>query len=71
MTDRELNERLDLVAAEIRSADGRNAIHACRPGHPLGLSNPYKWRNAHFATVGRIAPHKVEWIKRRAIAEGI
>lgn len=63
------SERLDRIAANIKSAECLNAIHACRKDHPLGRDNPYKWRNAYGMVAGR--PHEEqpsyqdrEWLAR-------
>lgn len=41
---REINAALDKITPHIKSAEGKNYIHACRPGHPL--NNPHQWQNA-------------------------
>lgn len=44
---REASERLDRLAAVPPSAEGKNHVHACRDGHPLGRDNKWKWRTAY------------------------
>ena len=35
-----------------------NALHACRPGHPLGQNDNYKFRNA------KLMAHCVQYVDR-------
>lgn len=72
----EIDQRLDSIAAHIKSAECLNAIHACRPGHPLGRDNPFKWRNAnamvraqdYFVKVD-IDRNALKWLQERADEE--
>ncbi len=66
-------EILNRIASKITKPDVLNAIHTCRPGHPLGRDNDWKWRNAH-AMVGQqnftgIAFEDLEWLRKQAGAE--
>lgn len=71
----EANERLDRLAAIPSSAEGKNHVHACRYGHPLGRDNQFKWRTA-YATVASRAdfgnqPDRkdLDWLRAQADAE--
>ena len=70
-----MREHLDTLARLIPSADGKNAIHACRDSHPLGKNNSFKYRNAFSAThsihtVDRFGCSlALQWIERQAMAE--
>lgn len=70
MTDRELNFRLDGIAVDMTRAEAINAVHACRPNHPLGRNNPYKWRNA-AASVFRsdVSGKDRDWLNKMADQE--
>jgi hypothetical protein len=70
MTDKETNCRLDGIALAMTRADAINAIHACRPNHPLGRNNPYKWRNAAMAVFrSDVSSKDRDWLKKMADAE--
>lgn len=78
MTDRDMNERLDGIALALpRRPSLLNAVHACRPNHPLGRGDAYKWRNLLWAiaqadatSVGRgVAERDRRWAKAQADAE--
>lgn len=71
----EANERLDRLAGIPSSAEGKNHVHACRPGHPLGRGNAWKWRTA-FATVtsrqsflNSADRADLDWLRQRADEE--
>ncbi len=53
LTDKEIDQRIDEIqdALDNVSATCRNALHACRPGHPLGEGQEriILFRNAAFA----------------------
>lgn len=73
--DRETNERLDRLAGVPRSAEGKNHVHACRPGHPLGRDNGWKWAtalatvNSHRGFDNRPEPADLQWLERKADEE--
>lgn len=54
---REINEKLDAIAEAIgsmgASADLLNALHACRPGHPLNEAAFSPFLNLAFMLAGR------------------
>ena len=41
------NDIIDRICSKIHSCECLNALHAIRAGHPLGIDNPYKYRNAY------------------------
>lgn len=54
MKDEDMNKKLDYIAGAAKSntpAEVLNAIHACRPGHPLGrgLTLKRNLENASYA----------------------
>lgn len=73
--DQEINERLDRLAGIPRSAEGKNHVHACRPDHPLGRNNDFKWRtalatvNSHSGFSNRPEQGDLRWLEERADAE--
>lgn len=56
-TNQEIREHLDIIAKAIGdnggSAELLNAVHACRPGHPLNLSAAQPFLNLQFMLAGR------------------
>ena len=57
-------------------ANTLNALHACRPDHPLGRGNAHKWRNAMALVTQRGidfigAEHSIRWLEGRAREEQI
>ena len=48
-----------------------NALHACRPGHPLGGFTRTPWNDALWAVSQNpdFAGASVEWVRRRAATE--
>ena len=76
MTDpREINFQIDHLTGTITRTETLNALHACRPDHPLGRDNPFKWRNADALVQqldwDQLPPvrHR-DWLKSQAEAEG-
>lgn len=68
--------RLDMIASKIKRAETLNAIHACRPDHPMGRGNSYKWRNAYAMVVQlpsfQTPAHRlVEWLREKAEQEAV
>ena len=72
MTDAELNERIDTIQREADrlSAEARNVLHACRPGHPLGAGSDKTdlFRNAAFVLSMRasVSSAHIQWLNRMA-----
>lgn len=68
MDDMELNERLDKIAKGMRTAEATNAVHACRPGHPLGKGEEFPFLNAWFFAARHlgIADPDTEWLHKMA-----
>ncbi|MFA9204861.1 MAG: hypothetical protein ACEQSH_00235 [Bacteroidia bacterium] len=69
MTD---TERLDILCAAMPTAEAKNALHACRDGHPLGRDNPIKWRNAESlvsAYIIRLPGPEWRWLRVQAADE--
>lgn len=66
-------EILNRIAGKITKPDVLNAIHACRPDHPLGRGNDFKWRNAHALVSQQnfagISPDDLDWLRKQAAAE--
>lgn len=56
MSDQEINELINRIQSELDepSAEMRNALHACRPGHPLGRDRQRAevFRSAAFMITG-------------------
>lgn len=72
----EINERLDRICENIGRAQTLNALHACRPGHPLNKDNDFCWRNAQMLvaqldgfTRRDIDPHDILWLEKMARKE--
>jgi hypothetical protein len=70
MDEQEINERIDLIQADMEkaSAEVRNALHACRAGHPLGNGQDRTdlFRNAAFALSGRVSSNHLIWLNKVA-----
>ena len=72
MTEQEINARLDRIQQDIErvSAEARNALHACRAGHPLGRGQDRTdlFRNAAFVLSGRrgVSSEHIVWLNRTA-----
>jgi hypothetical protein len=72
MTDKDINARIDEIQAECDrlSAEARNTLHACRPGHPLGAgqSRTDLFRNAAFVLSMRagVPSRHVQWLNKTA-----
>lgn len=72
MNARDINERLDRISLELTSAEALNTLHACRPGHPLGRGNDWRWRNLSFlVALRRDQVRSVDriWLSQMAEAE--
>jgi hypothetical protein len=59
----EINRRLDRIAQNITSAEVLNAVHACRPGHPLGRNNEMRWLNAATMCCRYVSSRDIEWLR--------
>lgn len=69
----ETNERLDGICQNISRVGVLNALHACRPGHPLNKGNNRCWQNA-FAMVAQMGGYDIDrsdidWLERKAQSE--
>lgn len=66
----EINERIDAIQADMNraTAEGRNTLHACRKGHPLGSGRDRTdlFRNAAFVLSGRVNREHIEWLNKVA-----
>ena len=64
---------IDQICRMTNKPEVLNALHACRPGHPLNNSN--QWRNAHFLAAHQpsyvIPDDAVAWLAERATAEHV
>jgi hypothetical protein len=63
---------LDRICSQTTNPETLNALHACRPGHPL--NNPFQWRNAYALATQRqgyfeIERAAVEWLAEQANKE--
>lgn len=63
---------IDQITAQTTKPEVLNALHACRPGHPL--NNKFQWRNAYTLAAqngGYFGIHSdaIEWLKEQAIRE--
>ncbi len=62
---------LDRICSQITEADTLNALHACRPGHPL--NNKFQWRNAYALICQRpsyeVDGDVVAWLEKQAQKE--
>jgi hypothetical protein len=60
---------LDSICEQTISPTMRNALHACRPGHPL--NSEWQWRNAHAlaAQHHELDREAVHWLAIRASIE--
>lgn len=59
----ELNEIIDDIQRKTKlSAESRNMLHACRPGHPLGkgMRKDEKVMNVHSALQGRASSYDID-----------
>jgi len=68
----DINEHLDGIAGKMDSTGNLNVLHACRPGHPLGRGNDWRWRNLYLVTdLIRVplSPTQRVWLKAMADAE--
>jgi hypothetical protein len=54
MDDQEINDQLDQIAEKLTSPWAINAVHACRPGHPLGNATEYPFLGAWLAVAPRL-----------------
>lgn len=72
LSEQEINERIDEIQQDIErvSAEARNALHACRPGHPLGKDKDrcLLFRNAAFVLGGRsgVSSSHIQWLNKTA-----
>jgi hypothetical protein len=67
-------QRLNALCACTTDATILNALHACRPGHPLGRDNAWKWRNAWTLVKQRPLAFEwpdLEWLERQACSEPV
>ncbi len=66
MNDKEINFRLDAACNEVTSAEMKNALHACRPGHPLNKTIKRPFYNAYFMAIGQrsISYQTEEWLRK-------
>jgi hypothetical protein len=66
--EREVNERLDAMQPESCSAEMRNAIHACRHGHPLcdPRGRAELFENAAFMLIGQVSTLDRNWLRMMA-----
>lgn len=72
----EIAEHIDAIQADIEvSAEVRNALHACRPNHPLGKGKPPRqlFHNAAFLLMGRpgVPSRHVEWLRGMSESMGL
>ncbi len=65
-------ERLNALCANTTRANVLNALHACRPNHPLGRGNAYKWRNAYSLVQQKqvdFLTADIDWLHDKALDE--
>ena len=66
----EINDSIDAIQADMdkATAEARNALHACRKGHPLGTGRDRTdlFRNAAFVLSGRVSSSHLEWLNKTA-----
>jgi len=64
---------LDLICSLARNAELLNALHACRPGHPLNKTMRFPWANAWALAAQRpaweISCAATAWLAKQAQAE--
>ncbi len=67
----EINMVLDEICSEARTCEMKNALHACRPGHPLNKNAAWPFKNALFvaATNRGISAWSLTWLKEMAAKE--
>ena len=62
---------IDQICGQTTNPQMLNALHACRPNHPL--NHPYQWRNAHALAAQRpsyeISSASFEWLAKKASEE--
>ena len=65
-------QKIDDLCSRTLNPAVLNALHACRPEHPLGRDNKWKWRNAYSL----VAQHTItflhvdtDWLKQKALQE--
>lgn len=79
MTDQEINNAIDEIQKDMcnLSAEARNALHACRPNHPLGEGKDKTslFRNAAFVIGARMGSylhsHRLNKIANAYVTVGI
>lgn len=63
---------IDQICQMTTNPELLNALHACRPGHPL--KNAYSWYNAYFLAAQRpsyeINSAAVNWLKAKTYETG-
>lgn len=71
MQDR-ISERLDEICADARSASTKNALHACRPGHPFNKDATVPFYNAWFVACQdrNICGDDLDWLRKQAEKRG-
>lgn len=72
----EITEHLNNICRNITRANTLNALHACRPDHPLNKGNNWCWRDASalvkqldWTTRSSIDHADLDWLERMAKAE--
>ena len=62
---------LDRICSQTTNPQMLNALHACRPNHPL--NNKFQWRNAHALAAQRpsyeISCADTDWLAKEAAKE--
>ena len=70
------NDIIDRICSKIHSCECLNALHAIRDGHPLGIDNPYKYRNAYAMVCQQSyfnspSHSDMRWLKGMSYNEGL
>lgn len=64
---REIADKLDAIAEALGrgSAELLNAVHACRPGHPLNKVKAFPFLNLWFMAANRLPHPLAEWLREQ------
>jgi hypothetical protein len=71
---RETDMDIDTICGMAKSAELRNALHACRDGHPWNKTAKHPFRNAWFMASQRpsyeISSEALRWLEKQADKRG-
>lgn len=72
----EISNHLNAICSAVTQTQTLNALHACRPGHPLNSGDMWAWRNAWaqvqqlpWSQYSAISASDRDWLRGMAEAE--